>query len=331
MIYLFLRQRAIIFLLFFFLFGIVSFGIFSHRNTGAEARMHILSGAGVTDIARMLGKEKVVRTPSLFISYAFMTGAAHRLKPGLYTFPKGLSIAEVTQRLIDGPPPSDFLIPEGRALRDIEIDLARLGVVKDHVFSEISPEEFSARYPFLKGKTSFEGFLFPDTYRIIPGTGAREIMAQMLDNFSKKAWPLISAKKNWYEILISASLLEREVKTFDDRTLVAGIFRKRLSIGMALQIDATVQYAACGKQYENCHPLTASDLLLSSPYNTYIRQGLPPTPIANPGIDALRAALAPRTSSYLYYISVPETGKTVFASDFEGHRLNKARYLHRSS
>ncbi len=314
----------------FLIFGIFSFVVAMPHGTEEEVHVRVRPGEGVDEITRILAEEGVVRSPGIFKFYTFLSGTAHRLKPGFYTFSKPVSIAAVARRLVDGPKPVNFLIPEGRALRDIETDLVRLGLIARGELVHASLEKFRAHYLFLEGKTTLEGFLFPDTYRIVPGTDAASIITQILDNFSRKAWPLIFSLKEWYRTVIIASILEKEVRLPTDRAIVAGILEKRLSIGMALQVDTTVLYAACGEKYENCPSLTAADYLLKSPYNTYTRPGLPPTPIANPGRDALRAALVPQISPYLYYLSVPETGETVFARDFDAHRRNKIRYLHGS-
>jgi UPF0755 protein len=297
-----------------------------------ELRVQIDPGSGISDIATVLMKEGVIRSAGFFKFYAFLSGAAHRLKPGIYSFPRATNIASVTERLVEGPVPISFLIQEGRSLSDIEADLVTFGLLGQGELTGIAPQNFIERYPFLKDKTSLEGFLFPDTYQIIPGTVPHDIVAQFLDNFTKKAEPFLSRgakeqSKNEYRTLIIASLLEREVASDVDRKLVAGIIERRLSIGMPLQIDASVSYATCAGHFDGCL-LTKESFALKSPYNTYINRGLPVTPITNPGIDAIRAALAPRSSSYLYYLTDPATGKTFISETFEDHRAKQARYLH---
>ena len=130
-----------------------------------------------------------------------------------------------------------------------------------------------------------------------------------------------------YEALTLASIIEREVPFFEDRAIVAGILEKRLSIGMPLQVDATVLYVACAYRYDGCRELTERDFRVKSSYNTYLYKGLPPTPIANPGIEAIKAALNSTPSPFLYYLSDPETRRTVFSRTLEGHARNKTLYL----
>jgi len=114
-----------------------------------------------------------------------------------------------------------------------------------------------------------------------------------------------------------------------ERRMIAGVLWKRIDINMPLQVDATVTYAACGEQFRNCPPLTKNDLAIQSIFNTYIRRGLPPAPIANPGEGAIRAVQTPKASPYLYYLSDPETTATIFARTLEEHNANRARYLKR--
>ena len=129
--------------------------------------------------------------------------------------------------------------------------------------------------------------------------------------------------------MILASFLEREVREFDDRQIVAGILLKRLRVGIPLQVDATISYAKCGGALRSCEEIivTRNDLALASPYNTYQRLGWTPTPIANPGEAAIKAAVTPRSSPYFYYLSAKETKETVFSKTLEEHNLNRAKYL----
>mgnify|MGYP001588311823 FL=1 len=140
---------------------------------------------------------------------------------------------------------------------------------------------------------------------------------------------MLEGRENWYETLILASILEREVPEFEDRQIVAGILLKRIKNIMPLQVDATISYVKCGGAIRECENprVGRNDLNLSSPYNTYQVLGWPPGPISNPGLPALQAALAPKTSGYLYYLSAAKTGATIFARTLEEHNLNRAKYL----
>ena len=159
-----------------------------------------------------------------------------------------------------------------------------------------------------------EGYLFPDTYLFLPGAETEQIIGTMRDNFKKKAGDIAQ------DIVIMASLIEKEVPASDDRRIVSGILWKRLEIGMPLQVDAVFPYIT-GKR-----EVLLDDLKINSPYNTYLYKGLPPGPIANPGLDAIEAARNPKETPYLYYISGKD-GKTHFAKTYEEHLKNKEKYL----
>jgi UPF0755 protein len=134
---------------------------------------------------------------------------------------------------------------------------------------------------------------------------------------------------NFSRNLILASLLEREVSDFKDRQIVAGILLKRLGVGMPLQVDATICYIKKSEGQEDCYPLQPADFKKDSPYNTYVNRGLPAGPIGNPGRAAIEAAMSPQKSAYWYYLSDPETGKTIFSETLDTHAANRVKYLNR--
>lgn len=216
-------------------------------------------------------------------------------------------------------------VPEGYTVSRIDALLAREGVVSPGSLLTLPVSEFIPAHPFLAGAPSLEGFLFPDTYEFFLGSSPSVVASTMLDTFSRKALPLFPDPSLVLRGVTLASIIEREVPPYGvDRSTVAGIFEKRLRLGMPLQADATVCYA---KDPLGCGGVSASDLAIESPYNTYRVPGLPPGPIANPGASAIAAALAPRTSPYLYYISHPETGRSIFAGSLDEHTQNVAHYL----
>jgi UPF0755 protein len=153
-----------------------------------------------------------------------------------------------------------------------------------------------------------------------------EVIGRLEENFRKKAAPLLALDPGKErENLILASLIEKEVPDSDERRLVAGILKKRLSYEIPLQVDA----AFCYIKKPPCHPITAEDLTIDSPYNTYKYKGLPPGPISNPGEDAIRAVINPMPSDYWFYLSDPETRRTIFARTLDEHRQNRVKYLSR--
>ncbi|MDE2144577.1 MAG: endolytic transglycosylase MltG [Patescibacteria group bacterium] len=199
-------------------------------------------------------------------------------------------------------------IPEGATVNDINKKLTASGVLSS---GEILP-------------VSKEGYLFPDTYQFYVPSSPQVVEEKFMSNFDNKVTPLIPPKDDLKRIIIIASLIQDEAKTPGDMKLVSGVIWKRLTAGMPLQIDATVCYV---KQKLPCLPITKADLEINSPYNTYLNKGLPPGPIGNPGLDAINAAVNPEKSSYWYYISIPGSGKLVFAETLDEQDRNIVKYL----
>jgi len=168
--------------------------------------------------------------------------------------------------------------------------------------------------------------LFPDTYRVFRDASISDIVKKILDNFNQKLtselrFEIKSQGKNIHQILTLASILEKEVSTDQDRKLVAGIFYKRLELGMPLQADSTVNYVT-GKDSSRA---SAKDLEIDSPYNTYKYRGLPPGPISNPGISSILAAIYPSSNNYLYFLTTPD-GQVIYNETHDQHVIDKAKY-----
>jgi len=194
----------------------------------------------------------------------------------------------------------------------------------------------AADYPILprQAKGSLEGFIFPDTY-FIPqnapsGTSISNlIIAKALDNFSKKITPaMLSQAKaggmDLYKIITLASIIEKESKgDAAERATISGIFYNRLSAGLPLQSDATVDFIT----KKNSPSASSADLQIDSPYNTYKYAGLPPGPICNPSLSSITAALYPQSTDYMYFLTDPQTGRAVFAKTYDEQVANKQKYL----
>jgi UPF0755 protein len=226
-------------------------------------------------------------------------------------------------------PKKSIMIPEGYTVAQIDKLMAGEGIIgKPGDILGIKPEILADDYPFLKGKKSMEGFLFPDTYEFFEKSSPETVVRKMLDNFKNKAWNKLEplGGDTAYQRLILASIVEREVRDMkDDRAIVAGLLLKRMKIGMPLQTDVTICYV---KDPLGCDGgVTKEDLLINSPYNTYLNRGLPPTPIDNPGLSAIEAAVNPKSSDYLFYISRKDTGETIFSKTIDEHNANVVKYL----
>lgn len=291
----------------------------------------VSQGEPLRSMSERLANEGLIRSAKSFRVYAVFAGLAHAIKPGTYEVAPSESAAKIIEKFAVGPKDIEVVIHEGATLKDIDRTLAKRGVLPTGAIEALRVADFRAKYPFLQNVKSLEGFLFPDTYRFAPGSSAQTVAEKMLDEFSAKAYSeFVAAGSDWYAALIIASLIEKEAPDVqEDRAIVSGIIARRLNIGMGLQIDATVLYAKCGKALLTCENLrlTRDDYSVASPYNTYLHAGLPPTPIASPGIDAIRAALNPQKTDYLFYLSDPKTKRTIFSRDFEEHNEQRARYL----
>lgn len=297
---------------------------------GTVVKFTITKGEGFREIGSKLSQANLVRSLSVFKLYALLAGRAQKFQPGGYELSSAMSVPEIVRLLTTGSS-GDVLvtIPEGASLKDVDGILAEAGVVRKGTLAALRPETFVLEFPALARATSLEGLLFPDTYYFTVDATAESVARRMLENFMKKGMPLVEGETDWYEAVILASLLEREVITFADRQTVAGILLKRIRIGIPLQVDATVGYAKCAGSYLECENavIAKSDLAFPSPYNTYARQGFPPTPIANPGVSTLRAAAEPVASPYLYYLSASGTKETIFSRTLDEHNANRAKYL----
>ncbi len=289
----------------------------------SSKEVSIDQGVGFSGVADFLEKEKLIRSAFVFKMYSLISGSAHLVKPGYYLLRGSDSAVKILEKLIRGPEDIKMKIIEGATLGDIDLQFFAAGITPSGALKNFPISVLKKDYVFLKKAKSLEGFLFPDTYKFTRSTDPEIALRKMLDNFSSKVG-------SSYDKLIIASLIEKEAPDNQrDRELISGIIARRLRIGMGLQIDATVLYAKCRGVLIACknNKLTRDDFAIDSPYNTYIHRGLPPTPISNPGLESILAAQNPLSSDYLYYLTDPRTGKTIFSKTFEEHDTERARYI----
>ncbi len=318
-----------------FLLG-AEFFYFKGNNT-KSTEIEVKKGESLKEIARNLSEERVINNPFLFSLYVKLLRKDKDLKSGFYVFLSRMTISQVAEKIISGETEKERItFPEGWASEKMAEKLEKEKICKSSEFEKVvrdNPEEILSDYPQLTSLLqnekidSLEGFLFPDTYYLEKRENADDVVKKMVSNFSRKISGNIlkdikTQKRSFYDILKIASLLEKEVRSYDDKRVVSGILWKRLDNGIALQVDATISYIT-GKKTTKFY---AEDLQTDSPYNTYRYKGLPPTPICNPGIDSIKAALYPRSSEYWYYLSTPE-GKTIFSRTFQEHKKAKFKYL----
>lgn len=288
------------------------------------------------ETARVLARElKALRAIRSELAFRALYALAYRdvsIKAGDYTLTGSSTLIQTAQLFIRGMPRKEktITIIEGWTVADIGRFLEVNGVTTTDDFVNASQKDMAREFSFLPRASavhSLEGYLFPDTYRIFENSTNEEIIQKMLGNFQEKYTPdmvaeTLKRKRSVHEIVVLASILEREVQTDADRRMVADIFYRRLVRGMPLQADSTINYIT-GK---NDAQARFVDLQSDSPYNTYRRKGLPPGPIGNPGLSALQAALSPRDNPFWFFLTTRE-GEVMYSKTFEEHVKSKLKYL----
>jgi len=282
---------------------LVWFGIYVPKELWSEESEVFLvkKGEGARTISQNLKEEGLIKFAFFFKAYVLVKKQGAKLQAGEYELSPSMNIPEIVNKMASGDRiKKTITIIEGWTIKDIEELLRdRGGTV---------PLEL-------------EGYLFPDTYEISPEEGIEEIVGRMLVNFDKKVSSRFGEELS-SEIIIMASLLEKEVQTLEDKKIVSGILWKRLEIGMPLQVDATITYITGRKTTE----IFKEELQIDSPYNTYKYKGLPLGPICNPGLESIEAAIHPELSSYWFYLSTLG-GETIFSKTLKEHNQAKEKYL----
>lgn len=277
----------------------------------------IEKGDGIRTIANKLKRNNLIRDPVVFFLLLKQQGLDNKIQAGDFRLSPSMSASEITQALVNGRLDVWVTIPEGKRGEEIaEILKSNIPAYNDTWVQQLSEHE---------------GYLFPDTYLIPKDATINLIISVMRKNFDDKYATLSDGNENLdnkEQVVTIASLIEREAKLPEDRPLVASVIYNRLDIDMALQIDATVQYALGYQEGEKNwwkKKLTRSDLKIDSLYNTYLYPGLPPGPIANPGLAALTAAIKPAKTNFRYYIS-DKSGMNHYAITIEEHNANIKKY-----
>ena len=282
----------------------------------------ISEGMSVGEIADKLSSKGVIASGLKFRILSKIRGYDDKLKSGTYVFTPNMTENAVFEKLLNG---ETYLItltvPEGFGVKEIANRLEYLDLANKEEFLKLA-ENF-APYDYMKKRKdvvySVEGFLFPATYSFEADATAEDILKAMTDEFDRRITPEMRerAKKedlSIYDLTILASLVEREVRFEEDRAKVAQVFFKRLKINMPLQTDATLQYLLDAPKED----VEIEDTKIESPYNTYLNAGLPPGPIASPGIESFDAVLHPADTDYLYFVA-DRSGHNHYAKTYEEH------------
>ena len=290
------------------------------KASGPTVVFQVSAGDSFRAVAQHLYSAHLIRSALAFDLFSMVDGRAFGLKPGLYRLSPSMNTPQILAAISGGNAgEATVTIPEGSNIFDIDRILSNALVLRPGALINATDSQ------------SLEGHLFPDTYQFYTSSNAADVIKVMTDNFNTKAGPLLAADPaNATRTLIIASIVQKEVPDQADQEIVAGIILKRLADKMALDIDATVCYAkflAHPTSTAQACSLSALDFKIDSPYNSYLNKGLPPGPIGNPGTSAITAALHPQSSPYLYYLSDPATGKTIFAKTLDEQNQNRVKYL----
>jgi len=288
-------------------------------GSSAETFVDVPPGTGASAIAALMEKNGVIRSRYAFDFLRFKRGGS--LKAGEYRFDHPVPPSEVYARLLQGDVYTLALtIPEGYNIFDIAAAVESAGFSQPDVFLAAERQHTELIADLLPPGThpdSLEGYLFPDTYRFSRHATPLQMLTAMVRRFRQAAAQLGLGPANMAQTVTMASLIEKEVGQDTERPLVAGVFVNRLAKSMPLATDPTVIYAALLEDRWR-GTIYASDLQSQSPYNTYKHRGLPPGPISNPGIAALRAAMLPAQTDYLYFVS-DAAGHTRFSVGLKEH------------
>lgn len=279
-------------------------------------------GANTREIGGLLARRHLIRKPLAFVLGARLEGVGSKMRAGHYELSPAMPPRQMAALIALGETATDVVtVPEGFTVSQIARRLAEKRMGNENTFLTLAQTQGTTFRAdgWQPPDANLEGYLFPDTYRFPKGMTEREIIAQMLDNFHKRVVvphkAEIAAYPGGLPALINlASLVEREAEVDKDRPLIAAALQNRLKIGMRLQCDATIQYALP----EHKSRLHYVDLRVDSSYNSYTHAGLPPTPIANPGLPSIEAALHPAAVDYLFYVARPD-GSHIFSRTLAEH------------
>lgn len=330
-------KRFILVLLTVFIIAVAGVALALHHewhtagDPAAGGTVDIPRGLGTREIVGLLQDKKVIRSGNSALAYIFYSGARHKLQAGEYLFDQPLTIPEVIGKLASGSVVlHKFTVPEGLTAAVIAQKWEEEGFGPAGEFSDAAAGAIDLVHQMDPHAASVEGYLFPETYLFRKHTTAVQAVEAMIARFQQtearlqqavpaEKWPL-----NLHDTVILASLVETEAKQPDERPVIASVYLNRLNRHILLQCDPTVIYALQqASKYKGT--LTLADLRFNSPYNTYVKAGLPPGPIANPGYASLSAAIQPAATNYLYFVRTVEFRHT-FSENLAAHNRAVAAY-----
>jgi len=293
-----------------------------------EVSIEINPGDGLDVLADKLLQKEVISNADIFQISAFLSNDYQGIQPGIHTIPAGVKAVDIIALFSDNPSREiTVTIPEGLTNEQtIDLISQQLDTGYENLAAELRQEYHLADLPISIEGVDLEGFLFPDTYRFLQDSTTDQVITPLIQNFNSK-WPQAQIDEydsplTDYEILILASIIEKEAFNSEERRIISEILQSRLSLGEPMAVNATLNYILD-------NPLavfTDEEINYESEYNSYRNKGLPPTPICNPGLDSILAVIEPTPNNYYYYLHDYD-GNIHYASTLDEHNQNVADYL----
>lgn len=307
-----------------------SIGVYGSSSPGKPVRLDIPEGAGASEIGDILAEAGVIDSSFGWRVALFLHSGNEAIQAGSYRIATGLTAPDAIDALLEkppAPPSTSVTFLEGSWLTDFAARVSEdAGIDEDEFLRLATSGKVRSKYQ-PNDVDTLEGLLFPSTYEVIEDDTARSVLTRLVEEFESQAEGLDFARVeetgvSAYEAITIASMIEAEAQLDEERPMVARVIYNRLQEGMVLGIDATVLYALGEHKAE----LTTEDLAIDSPYNTREVTGLPPTPIGAPGLESLKAALAPAEGEWLYYVLADCEGHHAFSESYDEFLENKAAY-----
>ncbi|MBI2913040.1 MAG: endolytic transglycosylase MltG [Chloroflexi bacterium] len=313
-------------------------GLSPSPSPGEAVAITIKPGQNPSEIGDLLQEQGVIDSAIQFRVLVALLGYDKMLQAGDYEFDAGTPALTAVYRMRRGVISSRFVtVVEGWRLEQIADALAEKGISREEFLAGALADGYDFEFlSDLEAGQPLEGYLFPATYYFRRSDTAADIVARMLQAFDQNVTPELRGEAGragltLAEVVTLASIIEREAQVGSERPIMAQVFLKRIRLGIPLEADPTVQYAVASdatsvQRYGYWkQELTTADLEVDSPYNTYRYYGLPPGPIANPGLDSITAVIRPAKTNYLYFVAKPD-GSHAFAETFQEHQENVKKY-----
>ncbi|SMB95598.1 UPF0755 protein [Desulfonispora thiosulfatigenes DSM 11270] len=325
------KSLALYLLIILFIIWLIFNGLFGANNINNKdiKLISIKSGSSTISIAKTLEKEGIITNALAFRAYLTFNGIESSLKAGDYKLSPSMTMKEISKALINGQTYTiSFTIPEGYTLNEICNVLVEKDLVDKEEFWQVVENEPFTEFAFLQnapqGQKRLEGFLFPDTYEVGKSMSAKQIITVMLKRFENvyNSLPEMQSGLSPWDLIILASVVEKEAILDEERPIIASVFINRLNTNMKLQSCATLQYLFP----ERKDKIYIEDEKIDSPYNTYKNYGLPKGPICSPGEASLIAASKPEVTNYFYFVAKKDgSGGHLFSTTHDEHVKNKRK------